>query len=108
VITPEDHRLHAVAQPELGEHVRDVRLHRAAADHEPPGDLGVGEPASRRVASIPSMRGMRMSMTTSEGRSRRVSSIASRPPAASAGARGTAFVTDVNDSMTDITVELLP
>ena len=38
----EDHRLHAVAQPQLGEHVADVGLDRRLADHQLGGDLRVG------------------------------------------------------------------
>ena len=40
-------------------------------------------PASSRVASTPSMTGIRMSMSTTSGRSRRAASTAERPSAAS-------------------------
>jgi hypothetical protein len=46
----EDHRLDTVAQPELVEHVRDVRLHGRLADVQRSADLGIGVPA--RNASI--------------------------------------------------------
>ena len=41
----EDHRLHAVAHPELHQHVRHVRLDRRVADHEVGSDLRVRAPA---------------------------------------------------------------
>ena len=41
----EHHRLGAVAQAELGEHPRHVRLHRVLAHHQAAGDLGVGQAA---------------------------------------------------------------
>ena len=41
----EDHRLDAVAEPELHQDPLDVRLHRRLLDHELRGDLGVRETA---------------------------------------------------------------
>jgi hypothetical protein len=38
----EDHRLHTVAQAQLGEHVADVGLGGGLGDDQPAGDLGVG------------------------------------------------------------------
>jgi transposase len=38
----EDHRLHTVAQAQLGEHVADVGLGGGLGDDQPVGDLGVG------------------------------------------------------------------
>ena len=49
VVEGEDHGRGAVAQPQLGEHVVDVRLDRALADEQLGGDLAVGlAPADQR------------------------------------------------------------
>src|SRR5436309_2823991 len=47
-----DHRLHAVADAELLEDARDVRLGGRLADHEPLADLGVGQPAGEQVEDL--------------------------------------------------------
>jgi len=44
VVEGEDHRGGPVAQPELREHVVDVRFDRALADEQLGGDLGVRHP----------------------------------------------------------------
>lgn len=44
----QDHRLHPVTYPELGEHASDVRLHRRLRDDELSSDLGVGEAAGHQ------------------------------------------------------------
>ena len=44
----EHHRLYAVAQVELGEDPPDVGLHGGLGDHEPVGDLGVGQVSGDR------------------------------------------------------------
>ena len=46
----EDHRLGAVAQPELREHVLDVGLHRALGERAAGGDLGVASGSGRPAA----------------------------------------------------------
>jgi hypothetical protein len=49
--------LNAVAQAELGEHAGDVGLDRRAGDHEPVGDLGVGEAARDQLEDLELARG---------------------------------------------------
>ena len=41
--------LHAISNPQLGEHVADVSLDRRFAEEEPRRDLGVAEPFGRGV-----------------------------------------------------------
>src|SRR3712207_6679030 len=53
----EDDELDAVAEPELLEDVRDVRLHRGVADHEPLRDLRVGQPARDQPEDLVLARG---------------------------------------------------
>src|SRR4051794_34250843 len=48
----ENHGLHAISQAELGQHVRDVRLDRVLAEHEPGGDLGVREPLGDEAQDV--------------------------------------------------------
>jgi hypothetical protein len=42
-----DDCLEAVAQPELSEHMSEVRLDRCLGEEEPLGNLGVGEAGQR-------------------------------------------------------------
>src|SRR5581483_11020405 len=53
----EHDRLHAVAEVELLEDVRDVRLHRRVADEEPPADLGVREALGEQAVDVALARG---------------------------------------------------
>src|SRR5919204_6997273 len=48
----EHHRLDAIAQPELHEHARDVRLDGRLADDELSGDLSVGQPAGHELEDL--------------------------------------------------------
>jgi hypothetical protein len=45
-------QLGAGAEPELGEHMGEVVLHRAPTDEEPFADLGVGEAHGRELDDL--------------------------------------------------------
>jgi hypothetical protein len=47
-----DHRLHTVAEAELLEDARDVRLRGRVTDEEPLADLAVGQPADEQVQDL--------------------------------------------------------
>src|SRR5262249_61748117 len=53
----EDHRLDAVAQPELGQYPADVRFDRALAEVRPLGDLRIGQAAGDQREHLALARG---------------------------------------------------